>query len=86
MIALSLRNKVTQLQTRNHQNVKKRKTASLWWKAEIDQGTSWKTSRSHAVGTEDGKLFQRKKEETGDTFDSQKNRSCPKMQMLKFQD
>ena len=29
---------------------------------------------------------EEKKEETGDTFDSQKNRSCPKMQMLKFQD
>ena len=85
MIALSLRNKVKQVQTRNNQNVKKHETASLWWKAEIDQGTSWKTSRSHAVGTEDGKSFLRKKEETGDTFDSQKNRSCPKMQMLKFQ-
>lgn len=45
-----------------------------------------KQSRSNAVGPEDGKLFRRKKEETGDTFDSHKNCSCPKMQMLKFQD
>ena len=75
MIALSLRNKVKQLHTRNNQNVKKHETASLWW---VVQGASWTTSKCQILCCLNRRwqVFPKK---PGDIFDSQKNLACPKM-------